>query len=60
MKLQLKVSKDRAIPRLKKYHYFSMAYFYVRKTTEARWRPPFLPGGKICRLLPVKPVSVIA
>jgi hypothetical protein len=34
----------------KKEQYISMPYALIRQTTEARRRPPFLPGGKICRL----------
>jgi hypothetical protein len=54
------ISKDRAIPGYKKYCYISIAYERMRETTEPRWRPPFLPGGKICRLPHAKAVGVIA
>jgi len=60
MKLQAWISKDRAIPMFKKYHDISIAYDSLGETTEAESRPLLLPGGKICRPQPAKPVSVIA
>jgi hypothetical protein len=50
MKLDLTISKDRAIPSSKKNQYISIAYGHIGKAAEPRRRPPFLPGGKICRL----------
>jgi hypothetical protein len=60
MKLEAQVSKDRATFRPKKYQYISIVYRRMRGTTEARRRPLFLPGGKICRLCHAKQARVIA
>src|SRR5258707_6533755 len=46
MKLDHEISKDRAIPSSKKYLYISISYARIVETAG----PPFLPGGKICRL----------
>jgi hypothetical protein len=51
------ISKDWATPGYKKYCYISMAYKRMREATEPRWRPPFLPGGKICRLPDAKALA---
>ena len=46
----LSISKDRASPRLReKYLVISIVYILVRAGVGGRKRPPFLPGGKICR-----------
>jgi hypothetical protein len=46
MKLEAKVSKDRATFRPKKYRYISMVYRRIRGTTEARRRPLFCPAAR--------------
>jgi hypothetical protein len=50
MKLDHEISKDRAIPSSKKYLYISISYARIVETAGRRRGPPFLPGGKICRL----------
>jgi hypothetical protein len=56
----LKISKDRAIPRLKK----NIKYINNLKSNRINYgvvaAVPFLPGGKICRLRQSNQVSVIA
>ena len=50
MKLDHGISKDRASPCSKKSHYISIVYVHITETAGAPAAPPFLPGGKICRL----------
>jgi hypothetical protein len=60
MKLDPTISKDRAIPSSKKYAIRFNSLCPCAGTTEPRRQPPFLPGGKICRLRHAKAVGVIA
>ena len=60
MKLGHGISKDRASPGPKKYNYISIAYVHITETAGAPAAPPFLPGGKICRLRIANERCVIA
>ena len=50
MKLDHRISKDRAIPEFQKIQIYFNSLGIYRQNQRATAAAPFLPGGKICRL----------